>query len=191
MERKDFRMSSAAWGRLLGSGTCPLSSFELYFYTYGRCKRTRHGYDSFLFDSIQISLRKFWFDSWLTMASQELIQINSRIKTDFGTLIQIDSRLKKLPEYFDWNQSRPKNFPEFWFKSIHDSQNIWNIDSTQVMTQWFESTVDFAELFGLSFNSLTIFGLSLNIFLGLSSWLNQYLEDLNPFNSWLKRLSRN
>ena len=47
------------------------------------------------FYSIQLSLRKFWFDSWLTMALQDLIQISSQLKMDFWNLIQIDSWLEQ------------------------------------------------------------------------------------------------
>ena len=114
----------------------------------------------------------------------------------------------------------------FWVKSTHDSkktfqdfdsnqlvtQKIWNIDLNQVMTQWFESTVDFVDFFGFYSILLTFFGFSLNLvylfwaftkfrwpFLGIqlsdlirfSSWLKQHQEDSSRFNSWLKRLSRN
>ena len=51
------------------------------------------------------------FDStqpWLTMALQELIQISSRLKIDLWNLIQIDSRHKKIPEYFDSKQFTTK-----------------------------------------------------------------------------------
>ena len=34
---------------------------------------------------------------------------------------------------------------------------LWNIDSNQVMTQLFESTVDFFDLFGLSLSIIDIF----------------------------------
>ena len=114
----------------------------------------------------------------------------------------------------------------FWFKSLHDSKNfpgffsqinswlkkIWNIDLNHVMIQWFESTVDFVDLFsaftqcrfpflGFSLNFVHLFGLSLNFadFLGIqqsaltriSSWLMQYHEDVSRFNSWLNWISRN
>ena len=63
----------------------------------------RHGYDSFSF--IQLSLRKFWFDSAMTHNGfTKMIQISSWLKMDFWNLIQSDSWLKKLPEYFDSNQ---------------------------------------------------------------------------------------
>ena len=90
----------------------------------------------------------FWLVVCRVWSLQELIQISSRLKMDFGNLIQIDSRLKMLPEYFVSNHFKTKkNFPEFWFKSTHDSKTIWNVDSNRVMTQWFEWTVDFADLF--------------------------------------------
>ena len=74
------------------------------------------------------------------------------------------------------------------------------------MTQWLKSTVDFIHLFrGFHQISLTFFGLSTQVLhlcglswafnssalTQISSWLKQYLEDLNRFNSWLKQLSRN
>ena len=46
----------------------------------------------------------------------------------------------------------------FSFKSTHDSKKIWNIDLNQVMTLWFESTVDFIDFFGLSLNFVDLFG---------------------------------
>ena len=51
------------------------------------------------------------------MALQELIQISSRLKTDFGNLIQIDSRLKKLPEYFESNQLTAKKLARVFLYS--------------------------------------------------------------------------
>ena len=36
-------------------------------------------------------------------------------------------------------------------------KTIWNIDSNQVMTQSFESTVDFVDLFGLQLNFVDLF----------------------------------
>ena len=147
----------------------------------------RHLYDSFFY-SIQSGLRKHWFDS--THDS------NPRLKMDYWNLFQIDSRLKKPPE--------------FWFKSTHDSKNFW-----------FDSTHDWMMLFILSF-VWPICGIQLNYWLGwpffglstqvlisydlfwafdskaapdkliwISSWLKQHLVDLNRFNSWLKGLSRN
>ena len=71
------------------------------------------------------------------MALKDLIQINSRLKMDLWNLIEIDWRLKKLPE--------------FWFKSTHDSNsrilvtirpwlNLFGL-SIQLTspTNWFES----------------------------------------------------
>ena len=62
------------------------------------------------FDSIQLSLRMFWFwlNSWLTMTFQELIQINSRLELAFWNLIQIDSWLKWLPRIWIQIDSRLK-----------------------------------------------------------------------------------
>ena len=63
----------------------------------------------------------------------ELIQISSRRKMDFGNLIQIDSRLKKLSEYFDSNQLTNQNT----FQNFDTNQlminTIWNIDSHDTM----------------------------------------------------------
>ena len=110
--------------------------------------------------------------------------------------------------------SRLKDLPECWFKSTHDSRTIWNIDFNQVMTQWFESTVDLIDLyvaftqfrwhfFGLSLNFADLFGtftkfrwpflwaFDSSALIRINSWLKLFLEDVNRFNPWLKRLSRN
>ena len=82
----------------------------------------RQGYDSILSDSIQLSLRKFWFrlNTWHTMTFQELIQINS------------DSKGMK----FDSNRlTTQKNFLEHWFESTHGSISISDIESIQLMIQ--------------------------------------------------------
>ena len=118
--------------------------------TIPRCKflESRHGCNSFfLFDSTQSQKVLLRLNSCLTMALQELIQINS---STLQELIQITSRLKMIffikfdsnrlttqyfPEYFYSNQlTTLKNFREFLFKSTHDPKNLLNIDSNQVMT---------------------------------------------------------
>ena len=37
------------------------------------------------------------------------------------------------------------------------TQKIWNIDLNQIIAQWFESTVDFVDLFGFSLNFVDLF----------------------------------
>ena len=69
------------------------------------------------------------------MTLQELIQISSRLKMDFGNLIKIDSRLKNLQEYFDSYQLiTQKTFQDFDSNQLM-TKTIWNIDLNQVMTQ--------------------------------------------------------
>ena len=87
----------------------------------GRREGDRHGYDSILFDSIQLSLSKFWswLNSWLTMSFQELIQINSRLKMAFWNSIQIDPS-NDIPECWFKSTHDSKRFPEFWFNSTYD-----------------------------------------------------------------------
>ena len=93
------------------------------------------------------------------MTLQELIQINSRLEMDFLNLTQVDSRLKKLPEYyFDANQLTTQTFQNFDSNRLMTQNPIWNIDWNQVMTQWLESTVDIVDLFGLSRNLVDFFG---------------------------------
>ena len=66
-------------------------------------------YDSiFLFDLTKSQKVLIRLNSWHTMALQEWFQISSRLKMDFWNVIQIDSLLKKLPEYFDSNQLKTK-----------------------------------------------------------------------------------
>ena len=100
-------------------------------------------FDSFFY-SIQLSLRKLWFDS--TNCSHRLyknwIKISSRPKMDLWNLIQIDSWLKR---YLIQINSRLKTLQNFDLNRLV-AQKIWNIDSNQVMTQWFQSTVDFVDL---------------------------------------------
>ena len=105
---------------------------------------------------------------------------------------------------------------ENWFKSAHDSEEFLKFDSNRVMTQklsviliriksWLNDPKQLSiSLTFLCFHSIPLpfFGLSLYI-IGLfwafdssalirnSSWLKQHLEELNRFNSLLKRLSRN
>ena len=166
------------------------------------------------FYSNQLSLRKFWVDS--THDSKWL----------YKNWFESSHDSKRIFEIWFKSTHDSKSFQIFWFKSTNDSKlfriliqnnsqlkKLWNIDANQVMTQWFESTADFVDLF-LELHSilLTFFGLTLNFvdlfwaftqirwpFLGhsssalirINSWLKQYLQELNRFNSWLKRLSKN
>ena len=91
----------------------------------------------------------------------------------------------------------------FWFKSTNDSKNFqnfdsnqlmtqkafWDIDSNQVMTEWFESIVDFVDVFraftqfrwpflGLSLNFVDIF------------WALKFL-DSNPLMTQAVSISKN
>ena len=72
------------------------------------------------FNSVSESFDSLY--SWLTMALQELIQINSRLRMYFWNLFQIDSRLKKLTEYFDSNQ-------------LAAQKTFQNFDSNRLITQ--------------------------------------------------------
>ena len=82
------------------------------------------------FDSIQLSLKKFWFDS--THDSQWLYKNWFKSARDS---IEIDSSLKKLPEYFDSNQLTTQNTSKNLDSNRYITQKtISNIDSNQVMT---------------------------------------------------------
>ena len=73
----------------------------------------------FLFHSIQSQKVLIRLNSWLTIALQELIQIGPMdwLEMDFWNLIQIDPRLKNLPEYFDSNQLTTQTFQiDSWLK---------------------------------------------------------------------------
>ena len=114
------------------------------------CQVEKNGADMgtthFLFHSTQYQKALIRLNSWLTMVFQKLIQISSWLKMDFWNSIQIDSRLQNLPEYFDSNKlTTQKTFQNFNSYRLM-TQTIWNIDSNEVMTQWFESTVDFVDL---------------------------------------------
>ena len=103
---------------------------------------------NFLFDSAQSQS----FDSPKLMTHNGLTRIDSNQLTtqnDFWNLIQIDSLLKKLPEYFDSIQFTTKTtFQNSDSNRLMTRKAIWNIDSNLVMTHWFESTVDFVDVFG-------------------------------------------
>ena len=111
-----------------------------------------------------------------------------------------------------------KNFPEFWFKSTHDSKGFpkfWFI-STQLKNLpgifiWINSWLNYTIMFGplshwcwiddpfwarpiqfdlvLPFLGFWLKCLSEKL-IWINSWLKQYLGKLNQFNSWLKQLSR-
>ena len=160
-------------------------------------------YDS-LFYSIQLSLRKFWFDT------------------------THDSQWR----YRNWFKSTEysKCISEIFFKSTHDSKktfrilnwiNSWHNDA--IHSQFHMTFFGHSTFFWKPFPFL---GIQLNCWLGdlfwwpiletwyssvnfvwpfkgfrlkcipdklirISSWLKQYLGNLNRFNSLLKRLSRN
>ena len=61
-------------------------------------------------------------------ALQELIQISSWLKMDFWNVIQINSRLKKLPEQFDSNQLTTKKLPNFGSNQLMTQKTLWNVD---------------------------------------------------------------
>ena len=102
-----------------------------------------------IFDSNQLSIRKFWFDwthdsqwlyrNWFKSAhdskwiSETWFKSTLDSKSFKNILIQINSWLKKLSRILIQINS--------WLTKI------WNIDLNQVTTQWFESSVDFVELF--------------------------------------------
>ena len=107
------------------------------------------------------------------MALEELIQISSRLKMDFWKLIQIDLGLKKYKWYFDSNQFMTQKTFQYFFPNQLMNKKIWNIDLNHIMTQWFDSTVDFVDLFSaftqcrfpflvFSLNFVHLFGLPLN-----------------------------
>ena len=96
-----------------------------------------------------------------------------------------------------------KTFQNFDSNWLMTPKSNWNIDSNQVMAQWFESTADVVDFFGLSLNFVELFwalhssvefvwpflGIRLKCLDRISSCFKQYLEDMNRFNSLLRRLS--
>ena len=115
------------------------------------------GTTQILFDSIQLNLKKFWFDSthdsqwlyknWLKSAhdSKSISEIWSKSTYDSKSfqniLIQIISRLKKTLRNFDSNWLMTENNRlEYWFESSHDSViriNCWYfLDLFRVFTQF-------------------------------------------------------
>ena len=137
--------------------------------------RSRHGYlwYNFLFDSTQS--QKALIHPTITQNDSTRIDLNQLLtQNEFLNLIQIDSPLKKNPEYFDSNQlTTQKTFQRLDLNRLMTQKSIWNIDSTQVMTQLFESSINFVDLFwaftkiswlflGFHQVSLIFIGLSLN-----------------------------
>ena len=117
----------------------------------------------FCFDSTHDSqwLYKNWFNSdhgskWI---SEVWFKSTHDSKRFHHILIQISYRLKTLPLYFDSNPlTTQKNFPEFRFKSIHDSKHYlkywfeWSHDSMIRINSWFRwpflgLTLNFVDLF--------------------------------------------
>ena len=90
---------------------------------------TRHGYDLNFSDSIQLSLRKFWFWlNWLlTIASKNWLKSTR----DSKWLSRIWFKSTHHSSDFPWNwlriNSRLKQIPMYWFKSTHHSKekHIW------------------------------------------------------------------
>ena len=92
---------------------------------------------------VRINLVSESFDSTQLMTHNGFTGIDSSQLITQNGFLKVDSNR----EYFDWNElTTQKNFSGFLLKSTHDSK-IWNIDLNQVMTQWFESTVDFVDIF--------------------------------------------
>ena len=127
-------------------------------------------------DSYQLTTHNGFlkFDSNRLMtqkASRILIQINSWLKKSFRILHRINS----------WHSD-----------AIHSQFHVTFFrPSAQLLTWWpfcaFHSKVDFVWPF-LGFSTQSAF---LKIDSNHFMTLKQYLGDLNRFNSWLKRLSRN
>ena len=104
-----------------------------------------------------------------------------------------------------------KNFQNFHSNQLTSQKSVQNLDSNQLMTQWcysFPVSVDlfWAFNFTVGLVPITFLGFPSSVdfvwpFLGfrlkyihsdkliwISSWLKQYLGDLNRFSSWFKRL---
>ena len=131
----------------------------------------------------------------MTRLYKTWFQINSQLNIDFWNLIQINSRLKKPPEFlFKSTHDSKKNFSECWFESTHDNGAIHSqlrmsfLGYSTLLLTWYG-------FFGLSIPGLTSYdpfwAFDSNAFpdklIWIISWLKQYLGDLNRFNSWLKR----
>ena len=169
------------------------------------------GTTHFLFDSTQSQKVFILLNSWLTMALQDLIQISSRLKLISKIWFNSTHDSKSFQNIFIQINLRLKNFPEFWFESTHDSKNSkiliriksWLNDSNHLLISltFFGLSVNFVDLFwgftkfcwpfGISLNFVELFWHSSSAFLPISSWLKQYPEGFNRFNSWLNWLTRN
>ena len=157
-------------------------------------KSTTH----FLFDSTPSQKGLIRINSWLTMALQDLIQINSRLKWIYEVWFQSTHDSKSSQIFYSNQLTTQENFSESWVESTHDSimlfipSFVWHF--LGIEPYWwlgwlfwaFHSSVNFVWPFW-AFDSSAFPDKLIRI----SSWLKQYLGDLNRFNWWLKHLSRN
>ena len=176
--RRRLLLSSSGWATISCSIFDPVSGGN----TTG-CSGEQTWYDS-IFYSIQLSLRKFWFDS--TQDSQWLYKtwfISTHDSKRMSEIWFISTHNSESFQNFDWNQ-------------LTTEKAFQNFDSNQLMSQWCYSFPVSVDLFW-AFNFIVDFvwpfwGFWLKYLpdklIWISSWLKQYLGDLNRFNSWLKRL---
>ena len=143
-------------------------------------------YDS-LFYSIQLSLRKFWFDTTHDSQWRYKNWFKSTHDSKWISEILFKSTHKSKKKTF-----RILNWINSWHNDAIHSQFHMTFfgHSTQLLTWWpilaFHSSVNFVWPFkGFRLKCIP------DKLIRISSWLKQYLGNLNRFNSLLKRLSRN
>ena len=126
-------------------------------------------------DSIQLSLRNFWFwpNSWLTIAFKNWFKSTHDSKWLSGIWFKLTHDSNGFQEFRFKSTHDSKSFPEFWFKSTHNSKGFPEF--------WFKSTHD-------SKNFLAYWCLNEKL-IRINSWHIEHLGKLNQFKSWLKRLS--
>ena len=136
------------------------------------------------------------------MALQELVQISPWLKMDFWKLNQIDSRLKKLPEYFYSNQlTTQKTFQNFDSNRLMTQKlsgiliriKSWLNDSNQLLISltFFGPSLNFVDLFwaytkfrwpflGFHSISLTFFGHSTQV-----PWFESAHDSSSISKTWI------
>ena len=134
----------------------------------------------YLSDSTQSHKVLIRLNSWLTMVLQELTQINSRLKNDFWNLIQSTHGLKSFQSYDSDQLTTQKTVQNLDSNRLMTHKSIWNIDSNKVVTQWFESTVDFVDLFWASLNFDDLFGHSTQV-----PWFELTHDSSSISNTWI------
>ena len=141
---------------------------------------------------------------------------NGFLKFDSNRLMTSRISFNKLQEYFDSNQLTTQTLSRMliqidsWLKKLSGILiriKSWLNDSIQLFISLtcFGFSLNFVDLFGFQLIYLIFFRLFAQVLrlydlfgefdssalIQIRSWLKQYIENLNRFNSWLKQLSMN